>query len=112
MFNTQTLTIQASGAVTTGGNSASHVVDRFSQGILFLDVTAVSGTSPSMTLTIETSADGATWFDSGQSFTAVTAVGKQIIRLNGFGGYLRIVRGVTGTTPSITYSLLGVFKNS
>lgn len=73
---------------------------------LTLDVAAVAGTTPSMTVNVQTSDDGATWTTLG-SFPAVTAAGKVRRAFAGLDRYVRATTTITGTTPSFTFGLSG-----
>lgn len=104
--------IQASAAKT-----ATFQTPAFDEGCLdvlsvMLDVTAVTGTSPSMTVNVEWSNDGQTWFvaDPEDAFTAITAASKKVKQFQVKGLYARLNCTITGTTPSFTfaaYSIIG-----
>jgi hypothetical protein len=87
-----------SGALTGYGNINSIRAQ--------LNVTAITGTTPSLTVFIEDSVDGgATWAVVG-TFTAVTAAGAQTISVAGpFGDQLRVRWAITGTTPSANFAV-------
>jgi hypothetical protein len=97
----------ASAARTTSGTSASFGVSPAAQALnVAVNVTAVSGT-PSMTLSVQWSNDGVTWFDGdpADSFTAITAAPKALVKQ--FATKASIVRlswAITGGTPSVTFS--------
>lgn len=102
-----TTSIATSAARTTSGNSAAVVVPLGRASVAVqADVTAVSGTTPSLALTVEWSHDGTTWFrsDPADSLTAITAAGKVTKRLDAKGSFLRLVWAITGTTPSFTFA--------
>lgn len=72
-----------------------------------LAVTAVSGTTPSMTVVIEDTVDGGTNWNQVAAFTAATAVGVQVQNVTTpFSDTIRVRWTVTGTTPSFTFSVL------
>lgn len=102
-------TIATSAARTATGQSAAQDVGGQSQLGVLLDVTAVSGTTPSMTLSVEWSDDGTTWYqaDTADAFTALTAAGKRAREFDVKGPYARVVWTITGTTPSFTFDVLG-----
>lgn len=108
------VTILASGAQTaTASHTTISGLGSFTQAIITLNITAVSGTTPSLTVKLQTSDDGGTtWYDlPSATFTAATAVSTQIIQLSApFGDTLRAVSTITGTTPSFTEAIKGVFK--
>lgn len=70
----------------------------------FLDVTAVSGTAPSMTLSLETSHDGSTGWRNVGSFAAKTAVSTERKAFSGLDKFHRWSWTISGTTPSFTFS--------
>lgn len=71
-----------------------------------LDVTAASGTSPSLTVLLEDSLDGTNWNTIG-TFAAKTAAGREVINVTTpFAETVRASWTVTGTTPSFTFSIL------
>lgn len=87
------------------------------QGIFHLNVTAVSGASANMVVTIQEldeqldPTQAASWHDLA-SFTAVTAPGHQRIAINPVGMRLRAKYVRTGTSPSFTFTLTGVGVDS
>lgn len=71
--------------------------------VVYLDVTAVSGTSPTLNVVLEDSPNGQDWFPvPGAAFTQVTAVGKQRLVVEHSGDFIRAVGTIAGTTPSFT----------
>lgn len=97
--------------LSSAARTATHQSDAFDVGTLdsifiFIDATAVTGTSPSMTVNVEWSFDGSTWFvgDTADSFTALTATGKKVKRFDVKGTKFRLNNTVSGTTPSFTFS--------
>lgn len=110
--NENEITLQPLGAVTASGNGAACDVTRFRDAVVMLDVTAVSGTSPTMTAKIQTSDDGGTtWYDlPSASFTAATAATTQAIQITNFGDTIRAAYTVGGTTPSFTFSVKAILK--
>lgn len=95
-----------SAARTTSGNGVAYETgDRVEVRGLVLDVTAASGTSPSLTVNVQTSDDNTTW-RTLQSFTAVTAApANQHLSVGGLDRFMRFSWTITGTTPSFTFSV-------
>lgn len=91
---------------TGNGTAVDNLVSTANGYSAYLHVTAVSGTTPSMTAKVQHSADNSSWSDLA-TFTAVTAAnGYQ--RITGTGTvnrYLRAQWTITGTTPSFTFHL-------
>lgn len=98
--------IQTGAVVTTTGNTASMNFQGYSGVIAYLNVKTVTGTTPSLTTTIQDSPDGVTWYDiPGGAFAAATATGVQRLVIPNVGPIVRAVHTVTGTTPSFTVDL-------
>lgn len=97
--------------MTTSGSAALGAIpSEFDELSVYIDVTAVAGTAPSMTVTYQSSPDGVTWFDHTAG-AAITAVGKQLLKVpNVIGGYGRLSWVITGTSPSFTFSAWAEFK--
>ena len=76
-------------ARTTGGSSAAVQTKGFNTLGLTLDVLSVSGVSPSVTVTIQHSEDGATWRDH-TAFPAVTAAGSRRLVVSGLDEFWRL----------------------
>lgn len=71
-----------------------------------LNVTAASGTTPSLSVTIEDSLDGANWNTIG-TFAAKTAAAREVINVTTpFADRVRISWAITGTTPSFTFDCI------
>lgn len=91
-------------AVGTGFETGDKGVLRLSQ-----DVTAASGTTPSLTTAVQTSADdGATdAYRTIASFTAKTAVSAERKCFAGLDHWVRLSHTISGTTPSFTVTYTG-----
>ena len=90
---------------------APTAVAFFKEANLFLKVTAVEGTSPTLNVVVETQDPvGGTW-ETLSSFTQATAGGTEMKTIAGNLGYkLAIKYTIGGTTPSFTFSVGAVFK--
>lgn len=72
--------------------------------VLMVHVTAASGTSPTLAVSLEQSNDGTTWTAVPQSAaTTVTAVGNSLANATTTQQMCRVVAVVGGTTPSFTF---------
>jgi hypothetical protein len=106
------LILHSSAAETATGSSADFgEFGGFSHVCLVLDVTVVSGTTPSMTVKLEARSDqktgGAYFTPTGATMTAVTAAGTTALEIP--WAYLvkyRATWTISGTTPSFTFSLV------
>lgn len=73
-----------------------------------LDVTAASGTSPSMAVLVEDTLDG-TNFNTIGTFAAATAATREVINITTpFSDRVRVTWTLTGTSPSFTFSVAAV----
>lgn len=103
----QTVTLAASAARTTSGNTADF--DGFTQKVarVQLQVTAASGTTPTLDVVVEDSVDaGATW-NTISTFTQATAATRQVVNITApFTDRIRVRWTVGGTTPSFTFSVV------
>jgi len=71
-----------------------------------LTVTTVAGTTPSLTVVVEDSLDGVTWYQLA-AFPAATAVGAQVINIGKpFTDRLRWRWTITGTGASFVFSVM------
>ena len=102
--------VPAGTVATASGVGAGFELDDKDQWRGQVTVTAASGTTPSLTVNVQTSHDnGATdaW-RTVASFAALTAAGSS--PWNDFAGLDRWVRAtwtITGTTPSFTFGVAG-----
>lgn len=72
--------------------------------LLMVHATVVSGTTPSLAVSMEESNDGTTWTAVPQSTAAaVIAVGNSIANAQTTKQFVRVIAVITGTTPSFTF---------
>lgn len=72
-----------------------------------LDVTAASGTTPTLDVVIEDTLDGTNWNVVG-TFAQKVAAGREVVNITiPFTDRLRARWTVAGTGPSFTFSVLG-----
>lgn len=96
------LTALAALSATGNGTSQDNSASSANGAVAHLHITAVSGTTPSMTAKIQHSTNNSTWTDLA-TFSAATAVGSQTLQITGtVNRYVRASYTITGTTPSFT----------
>lgn len=100
--------LHASGAEGTGTVTSDTFNTSKATAIeIFVDVTASSGTSETLDVTVETSADGVNFVEI-HAFTQITGVDQVAVALSyiddPLGVLVRVKFAVAGTTPSFTYS--------
>lgn len=102
------VSLAASAARTaTAAGTALEIADKGAVRLL-LDVTAVTGTNPTLDVTIETSYDGSTGWTSLGTFTQNTAVSSQRKNFSGADRFVRASWVIGGTaTPTFTFSIVG-----
>jgi hypothetical protein len=102
-----TVTLLSSAARTT--TAAGTAVTGFAaarQLVLQLNVTAASGTTPSLSVAVQDSVDG-TNYNTIATFATANAVTREVIRLtSAFTDNLRVVWVIEGTTPSFTFNVI------
>jgi hypothetical protein len=98
----------ASGARTTAGNGSAADISGVDYVTVLVDVTAVSGTTPAMTIIPQWSHNGTDWFDSnpGENMSPdFTATAKRAKTFQVKAPYFRVVWSIGGTTPSFTFAV-------
>lgn len=94
-------------------NSGSMDVGNYTEVTLYLDVTVVTGTTPTLNIDIETSHNDTDWFDFATtlSFAEATGVTTEVVEKSGtLGRFIRAAAIIGGTTPDFTFSLIAVAK--
>ncbi len=92
-------TTTASGTAVTGFAAARQLV-------LQLQVTAASGTLPTLDVVIQDTVDG-TNYQTIDTFAQKTGVSREVIRLtSAFTDNLRVNYEIGGTTPSFTFNVI------
>ena len=96
----------SSAARTSSGQSNGHNVAGFIEGRFLINVTAVSGTDPTLDCLAQFSWDNSTYYDTDESATQITATGEYSIPVTNFGKYLRFDYTIGGTdTPTFTFTV-------
>lgn len=102
-------TFVASAARTANGTSAAIGLGNMPTVNLEVETTAVSGTTPSMALTVLWSDDGVNFGandGAADTFAAITAVGNVVKSLTVRAPYMQLSWALTGTTPNFTFSVI------
>lgn len=100
-------TLAASAARTTTGAGSAFGAFGYADTLRAqLNVTAASGTTPSVTVLIEDTVDGTNWNTIG-TFAAKTTTGREVINVTApFTDVIRASWTITGTTPSFTFDVV------
>lgn len=98
--------LAASSARTSSGTGASVDMGAATTAVLRLDVTAASGSSPTLAVTVQTSPDGTTWASLG-TFATVSGAGAVERRFPGAAKLVRAAWTIGGGSPSFTFTIAG-----
>lgn len=102
-----------SAARTANGSQELPIANDHGNVAVLISVTAVTGTSPTLTCVVEDSADGTTWFPV-KTASAITAVGTYRIVVGPADGptqpRLRLRWTVGGTTPNFTFVVTAISR--
>lgn len=100
-------TLVTSAARTASGDSGG--VDGWGSASTIraqLDVTAASGTTPTLDVVIEDTLDGVNWNVVG-TFAAKTSPGREVVNISiPFSETIRVRWTIGGTAPSFTFSVI------
>lgn len=103
--------ILPSAARTTSGSSADITLNSGSKLAVYLDVTAVAGTTPTLDVKVEAKDPASGKYFALASFTQKTAAGSEVVFI-GHGSdtkfpvrTFRVSYTIGGTTPSFTFSV-------
>ncbi len=92
-------------ARTTSGNSGDIRVSGGESVRAQLNVTAASGTAPTLTVLVEDTLDGINYNTIG-TFAQKTGVGRDVVNITvPFSETLRVSWTIAGTNPSFTFSV-------
>jgi hypothetical protein len=108
------VSVLTSASRTASGNTASIDVSKYKEAIVFLDVTAVSGTTPTLDVKFQVQDPvSLKWFDVAElTFTQATVVTSQMkSKANLIGSNLRCVYTIGGAAPSFTFSVGLIVKS-
>lgn len=99
-------TDKASAAVTTTSNSGTIAYDHGAAISALINVTAVSGTTPTLDVQLQESFDNGTTWQDVYHLPRITAVSTVAMPLLNIAGRRRWNYVVSGTTPSFTFSIV------
>ena len=109
----QLLSLHPVAARTSTGTGTGVDLNDYDGDVVFiLDSAAGTGTTPTLDVTVEASADNSTFAAvSGAAFTQVTTTAgrqKLVVNHDDVARYLRVRYTIAGTTPSFTFSVTAV----
>lgn len=101
-------TIVNSASRTVSGSSGALSLQGATQTIgMLINVTAATGTTPTLDLSVQWSNDGVAWAPSedGDQFAQVTSVKASSSAFTRKGAFMRVVWTIGGTTPNFTFTV-------
>ena len=100
---THTIVLAPPAARVAAGGGTAFEVSRFTEALLFIDVTAVSGVTPQLDFEVQTgpAADEVAFVHTESS--EITSAGKTLVKLANIGPWLRLAWSVDGEEPSFTF---------
>lgn len=101
----------ASAARTATGNGTAFDSADVDEITGTLAVTAASGTTPTLDVTLETTADGTNYYTVG-SFGQKTTTATEAKVFTGLGSLSRWKWTIAGDTPSFTFSIAATFERN
>jgi hypothetical protein len=114
-------TFLAAAAYTTSNNAITPIdIGGYDVGVIIINVTAVSGTSPSLTVNFMgcDSAPGTQTIPANAACgihtasTAITTTGVFFVKVDHTTRFSTVQTVITGTSPSFTMDIRGQFKTS
>ncbi len=100
---THTIVLAPPATRVAAGGSTAFEVSRFTEALLFIDVTAVSGDSPKLDFEVRTGPeDDEVAFEHTKS-AQITSAGKTLVKLTNIGPWIRLAWSVGGEEASFTF---------
>jgi hypothetical protein len=105
------ITVANNAAITTSGNSSGVVVQPVGNvgGAVscHVAVTAVSGSSPTLTVSLQWSQNNSTWINANadETLPAITTAGVSLLTVPSRAAFVRAAWTVGGSTPSFTAAI-------
>jgi len=82
-----------------------------SEAMFFIRVQELAGEGAALTAAVQVSADGIHWVDEGTVFPPLTAPGDAFVRVQHFGGWLRLAGRVEGVETRMNVMMHLVLKS-
>ncbi|MEL6275724.1 MAG: hypothetical protein AAFU03_11520 [Bacteroidota bacterium] len=81
-----------------------------SEAIFFVHVETVEGEDAALKLAVQISPDGVNWVNEGTFFPVLKKEGTSFVKLNHFGGFLRLAGEISGEHPGFLITVHLVLK--
>jgi hypothetical protein len=101
------LTLSAASANVSSGSIAAQGQAAYVLGMV--QITAITGTSPTLVVKLQESSDNSTWSDIvGATTVSLTAAGSAVFFGKPAKGYVQVVATIGGTTPAVTANIAAI----
>lgn len=101
------LALSAASATTNSGAIAAQ--GQAAYVLLMVQVSAITGTSPTLVVSLQESSDNSTWTNvTGATTASITAAGSAVAFGAPAKGYVRAVATIGGTTPAVTATIAAI----
>lgn len=112
-YQEPTQVVPSAARITAGNSGMVNPGEAGETLCLLVNVTAASGTTPSLALSVEWSNDGTVWAtpETADTFTALTVAAVKVKTFERKAAFYRVVWTITGTTPSFTFTIDEFFTN-
>jgi len=105
--------ISSAARTATGNQTLAGMAGDWDEMVIYLNVTAASGTSPTLDVVYQTSNDGgATWFTHTSLTQATGTTTERKVVTAPIGIDSRILYTIGGTTPSFTFTVATEVKRN
>lgn len=103
--------IFTSGEVTATGGSAVFEVGSYSEGLLMINTTAITGTTKSVAIALETRVGGVWKAVPNLTIAAITAISSSFNAITNFGDAIRMTWTLHADTTDITFTAAMLVKS-
>ena len=100
----EVIVLSASSAKTGNGSATPQNVERFTEALLCVDVTAVSGAGATLDFDVLTGPEEDECLYVHTEPAQITGTGRVLVKLTNIGPWLGLSWTLGGTTPSVTFS--------
>lgn len=104
------INFHASAAISSSGRTSGFEVTSYDSAVIFISITAASGTTPTIVFTVEGSFDNATFYKISDFAQMVTTGDVSKIFSENPYQFVRVSYIVGGASPSFTTVITGEFK--
>lgn len=97
--------IPSAARTATFNHNLNGLAGQYEEMVLYLDVTAASGTTPTLDVVYQTTNGDGTWFTHTSMTQATSVTTERVVVTRPIGVESRLLCTIGGTTPSFTFSV-------